>query len=173
MKHFYKLSAPEAKDLAPQAILVGNVIVVDEQERILLGRRRLEATYDAGKWNLPGGRCEDGESYERTALRELHEEFGLAVDAGALSVFGGYCCVYDDRIVNAFYYIIRLKSGVCIQVAADEFSDGGFHPLSDVAGWELAFQQQRVIRDYLADRRGGVVHALGAPAHALSGKLVS
>jgi ADP-ribose pyrophosphatase YjhB (NUDIX family) len=167
MKHFYKLSAPEAKDLASQAILVGNVIVVDEQERVLLGRRRLEAKYDAGKWNLPGGRCKDGESYERTALRELHEEFGLAVDAGALSVFAGYCCVYDDRIVNAFYYVVRVKSGVCIDVAMDEFSEGGFHPLSEVADWELAFQQQCVIRDYLAERRGDVAPAPGALARKL------
>ena len=171
MKQIYKLSAPEAADLAPQAIPVGNMIVVDDQQRILLGRRRPEATYEAGKWNLPGGRCEEGESYQTTALRELHEEFGLTVDASALSAFGGYCCVYDDRVVNAFYYIVRVGAGVYVEVAADEFSEGEFHPLDDVAGWELAFQQQLVVRDYLAERCGAP--AVDAAAHDPARKLVA
>jgi 8-oxo-dGTP pyrophosphatase MutT (NUDIX family) len=165
MKRIYRLSAPEAAELAPQAVPVGNVIVVDDHERILLGRRRPQATYEAGKWNLPGGRCEAGESYEMAALRELREEFGLAVDAGALRAFGGYCCVYDDRVVNAFYHTVQVESGVRIEVAADEFSDGGFHPIRDVAGWELAFRQQLVVRDYLAEKWGGGEHGFGVTAH--------
>ncbi|MGI8336772.1 NUDIX hydrolase [Actinomadura scrupuli] len=35
---------------------------------------------NAGQWGLPGGRLDDGETPEQTALRELHEEIGLRVD---------------------------------------------------------------------------------------------
>lgn len=150
MKHRYDISAPEAKDFASQAIPVGNVIVIDEQQRVLLGRRHPDSRYEPGKWNLPGGCCEDGESYEAAALRELHEEFGLALEASALRHLGGFCCVYDDRVVSAIYFLAYVESVAPICVAMDEFSDGGFYPLAEVAEWDLAFQQQGVIQDFRA-----------------------
>ena len=150
MRQRYDISGPEARDLGSQAIPVGNVIVVDERQRVLLGRRHPDSRYEAGKWNLPGGCCEEGESYEEAALRELREEFGLDLEATSLRYLCGYCCVYDDRVVNAVYFLAHVGSVAPIRVAADEFSDGGFYPLVEVAHWDLAFQQQGVIQDYRA-----------------------
>jgi 8-oxo-dGTP pyrophosphatase MutT (NUDIX family) len=44
----------------------------------LLTRRAAELRAHGGQWALPGGRCDPGESFEQTALRELEEELGLA-----------------------------------------------------------------------------------------------
>jgi 8-oxo-dGTP pyrophosphatase MutT (NUDIX family) len=38
----------------------------------------------ASQWALPGGRIDPGETPERAALRELHEEVGLAVGPGEI-----------------------------------------------------------------------------------------
>jgi 8-oxo-dGTP pyrophosphatase MutT (NUDIX family) len=151
MRQRYDISAPEARNLESQAIPVGNVIVVDERQRVLLGQRHPDSRYEPGKWNLPGGRCEDGESYEAAALRELREEFGLDLEASSLRYLRGYCCVYDDRVVNAVYFLAHVGSAAPVCVATDEFSDGGFYPLAEVARWDLAFQQQGVIQDYRAE----------------------
>jgi 8-oxo-dGTP pyrophosphatase MutT (NUDIX family) len=43
----------------------------------LLTRRAAELRAHGGQWALPGGRCDPGESFEQTALRELEEELGL------------------------------------------------------------------------------------------------
>ncbi|WP_225879084.1 NUDIX hydrolase [Zeimonas arvi] len=51
---------------------------------LLLTRRSLRLRSHAGQWALPGGRLDEGESAEQAALRELHEEVGLALDAGAI-----------------------------------------------------------------------------------------
>ena len=53
------------------------VLVVDDGGRLLLGRRGKEPNY--GKWIVPGGGVEPGESWRATARRELLEETGLHV----------------------------------------------------------------------------------------------
>jgi 8-oxo-dGTP pyrophosphatase MutT (NUDIX family) len=47
---------------------------------LLLTRRSASLSSHPGQWALPGGRVEHGESPAAAALRELHEEVGLAVD---------------------------------------------------------------------------------------------
>ncbi len=44
---------------------------------LILTRRAANLRRHAGQWALPGGRIDDGETPEQTALRELQEEVGL------------------------------------------------------------------------------------------------
>jgi 8-oxo-dGTP pyrophosphatase MutT (NUDIX family) len=46
---------------------------------LLLTQRAAGLRAHAGQWALPGGRCDDGESAQATAARELGEELGLAL----------------------------------------------------------------------------------------------
>lgn len=48
------------------------VVLVTHDNHLLMGKRR-----DSGKWALPGGHMEGGESAEQTAMRELYEETGI------------------------------------------------------------------------------------------------
>ena len=64
----------------------------DEAGRLLLIRRGQEP--GLGKWSLPGGRIEPGESAAEAAGREVREETGLDVVVGDLlltvDLAGGY-----------------------------------------------------------------------------------
>jgi mutator protein MutT len=51
---------------------------------VLLTRRAANLRQHAGQWALPGGRMDEGESPETAALRELHEEVGLALQPAAI-----------------------------------------------------------------------------------------
>ena len=62
-------------DLAPSA----GVAILDEDGRILLGRRA-----DDGTWCLPGGRLDPGESFAGCARRECREELGHDVELTGL-----------------------------------------------------------------------------------------
>src|SRR3954466_12295448 len=56
-------------------------VVRDAAGRLLLVRRGHAP--GRGLWSLPGGRVEPGESVEQAVAREVREETGLTVRAGA------------------------------------------------------------------------------------------
>lgn len=98
-------------------ILVGaNVIVTDDQGRVLLQKRR----EPKGIWGLPGGLMELGESVEETARREVQEETGLIVgELTLIGVFSGsdyYIKVSngDEFYVVAIAYIAMDVTGEAI-----------------------------------------------------------
>ena len=66
---------------APRVPCVG-AIVKDEAGRLLLIQRGHEP--ETGRWSLPGGRIEPGESDAQAVARETREETGLQVTCGAL-----------------------------------------------------------------------------------------
>lgn len=53
-------------------------------ETLLITRRARGLRSHAGQWALPGGRRDPGESIEAAAMRELHEETGLRLEADAV-----------------------------------------------------------------------------------------
>lgn len=64
------------------------VVCRDSAGRILLTRFYSPTHRDSGRWTMPGGGMEWGETAEQTALRELEEETGLTAHLGAvLGVF--------------------------------------------------------------------------------------
>jgi 8-oxo-dGTP pyrophosphatase MutT (NUDIX family) len=51
---------------------------------LILTRRHGGLRQHAGQWALPGGRCDQGETAEQAALRELSEEVALNLPTGAV-----------------------------------------------------------------------------------------
>ncbi len=66
-------------------ILNGSCVIVKNKDGFILMQQR---KYPYGKWGLPGGLMELGESTEDTARREVFEETGLTV--GKLKLIGVY-----------------------------------------------------------------------------------
>jgi acetyl-CoA carboxylase carboxyl transferase subunit beta len=66
--------------VAATRVLAAGAVVRDAAGRFLLVRRAKEP--EAGRWTLPGGRVEPGESPAVAAAREVAEETGLDVAVG-------------------------------------------------------------------------------------------
>ena len=79
----------ERRSIAPDGrrpAAVALVLLPDAEGRacFLITRRAKTLRAHAGQWALPGGRIDAGESPERAVRRELEEEVGLALGAGAV-----------------------------------------------------------------------------------------
>ncbi len=81
--------------MTPQ-VAVG-AIVFDDRGRVLLVERGRPP--GVGRWTVPGGRLEGGETLAQAVAREVREETGLEVEVGALG------CVVE-RISEGYHYVI-------------------------------------------------------------------
>jgi 8-oxo-dGTP diphosphatase len=66
--------------MAARTVLAAGAVVRDAAGRLLLVQRGKDP--EAGRWTLPGGRVEPGESPAEAAAREVTEETGLVVAVG-------------------------------------------------------------------------------------------
>lgn len=63
--------------IVTESVVAVGAVIVDGAGRILLIQRGREPS--RGRWSVPGGKVEAGESLEEATVREVLEETGLAV----------------------------------------------------------------------------------------------
>lgn len=91
------LASITRKPIQDQALRQAAVVVAvmqeseDQSPSFLLTRRATKMRAHPGQFALPGGKLDPGESAEQAALRELHEELGIAANnANVLGVLDDY-----------------------------------------------------------------------------------
>jgi 8-oxo-dGTP diphosphatase len=84
--------------------------LIDAAGRVLLQRRRPDRSM-AGLWEFPGGKVEEGELPEAALVRELEEELGISVDAGALAPACFASAALGARHMILLLYICRTWRG--------------------------------------------------------------
>lgn len=82
--------------------------VLRRGEKVLIARRRAPSEL-AGKWELPGGKIEPGESAEACLERELLEELGVRTRVGALVARNRH--EYAGATVELSAYEVELVAG--------------------------------------------------------------
>jgi 8-oxo-dGTP diphosphatase len=120
--------------------------IAEDDLRVLLIRRALEPF--KGRWALPGGFVEIGESLEQAAARELQEEVGVTnVYLEQLYTFGDPKRDPRGRVISVAYFALVDAERQRI-VAASDAADAAWYSVfdPDIRG-KLAFDHEKIL-DY-------------------------
>jgi len=63
----------------PRVLLVNRAIVLNSKKQILAIQRSAKDSWGPGKWELPGGKLEEGQDISNALEREVFEETSLVV----------------------------------------------------------------------------------------------
>ena len=140
-------NAPRANSLIPGA----SAIVTDDEGYVLLHRRR-----DSGRWALPGGVMDIGETIAQCAEREVKEETGLTVEAYRLvGVYSDpdHVFAYGDGEVRQEFslcFACRILGGNISK--SNESLEVRFWPVQDLDGLDMHPSIRLRISHYLSDQ---------------------
>jgi 8-oxo-dGTP diphosphatase len=124
------------------------------QDGCLLLIRRGHAP-SRGRWSLPGGRVEPGETAQEAVAREVAEETGLAVEVGALvgevrraGPAGVTYCIQDFLVTVSHASGTRPAGSTdpAGPVAGDDAIQVAWVPIDDVSGYQLSAGLLRTLR---------------------------
>ncbi len=140
--------------MSPAAPSVGVGGVVVHEGRVLLIRRGKEPLY--GRWVVPGGTVELGESLHEALVREMREETGLEVEP--LELLTAFDRIEREGERVRYHYVIvdylcRLRSGEAR--AASDALDVAWAKPEELERYDLPAKALEVVQDAL--RRSGVL----------------
>jgi len=120
-------------EVPTRPVVAVGLVARDRAGRLLLVERGNPP--HKGRWSLPGGRVEGGETIAAAATRELAEETGLEAAVGEIAGI-------VERIGEGFHYLIvdlwaELADGA-VPVAAGDAADARLVALDQLPGYPLS-----------------------------------
>ena len=94
----------EDKRQYPERPIVGVGAVIVKDGKVLVVKRKYEPL--AGRWSLPGGTLELGETLEEGVAREMREETGLEVEVGPVIEVFDRIMTDDARRVRYHFVLV-------------------------------------------------------------------
>jgi mutator protein MutT len=132
----------------PRPVAVVRLIVPDASGRILILQRSPDTT-DGGRWCLPGGKVDHGDTVEQAAVRELQEETSLRAASLRFLFYQDSLPPAPDRMhcIN-FYFQCAAEGEVVLN---DESVAAAWIGPQDLGRFPLSFRNDEALLRYWKD----------------------
>jgi 8-oxo-dGTP diphosphatase len=124
----------------------GRALIIDQNGRVLVLKRSDDSGSNPGKWELPGGKPNKGESFEDSFRREVLEETGFTItiqqSAGTADQL-----VSEHHVVHVIMIASILSGGLAI---SDEHSSFQWVEMSELGNLDKADWFSRYCQFYLS-----------------------
>lgn len=92
----------------PRPVIEVSAAIIFRDGKLLITQRYADS-HLGGLWEFPGGKREQGETFEQCLARELSEELGVEVSVGEL--FESLTHAYPEKTVHLKFFQCRLRNG--------------------------------------------------------------
>jgi 8-oxo-dGTP pyrophosphatase MutT (NUDIX family) len=108
-----------------------DMILVNNEGKVLLGKRSFQEGFEPGKYGLIGGHVEPAEDAKKAAIRETKEEIGITLAPKDVREAG----VYEDHTCHISYFVAPYRGEIEL-LKRDEIINYKWHTLQELLASE-------------------------------------
>ena len=120
-----------------------NIIITNNQGKVLILKRSLAEKYCPNFWDLPGGKVENGETLLEAAKREVKEESGLEV-----KLKQNFFYIYHCQNVELDIYGFKAETSNGKVILSDEHTEFKWISKKDWENLEYTSSVEATIKEF-------------------------
>ena len=124
-------------------------VIFNKEGRIFLAKRGKKSRNEAGKWECPGGALEFGESFEKTIIREMKEEFDIDIEVVDQLATFNHLIPRERQHWVALAFVCRIKKGTPKILEAEKCEEIGWFTLEEMKKMPLTIASAHRLKQVL------------------------
>lgn len=155
LKKFIELKSAKKVVVGKDTVGVGvGALIFNDEGKLLLSLRGKKAKNEVGKWEIPGGAINFGETLEAGLKREVKEELDLDIEVEEMLQLCDHIIADEHQHWVSPTYICRVKKGTPRIMEPEKCEKIGWFSLEEAAKLPLSIVTKKDIE--ALRRRGGV-----------------
>ena len=127
-------------------------LIFNNDGKLLLAKRGKKAKNERGKWEIPGGALEFGETFAEGLKREIQEELDIEIEVGGILQLCDHIISEEKQHWVAPTYFCKIISGIPKILEPEKCEEIGWFSIEEAEKLELSIITKEDIR-ILKDRR--------------------
>lgn len=126
--------------------------IFNEEGKLFITLRGEKAKNERGKWEIPGGGVEFGETLEQALQREMMEEYGVEIEIIELLGVFDHIIPEDKQHWVSSTFICKITKGVPRIMEPEKCADMGWFTLEEASKLDLSITKHDIERLREKDR---------------------
>jgi 8-oxo-dGTP diphosphatase len=118
-------------------------VIFNSAGRVFLAKRGRDVQNESGKWEFPGGGVEFGETLEQALVREVKEEYGIAIEVETLLDVVDHLIPGEKQHWISPTFLCRIRSGTPRIREPHKCDEIGWYALEEIPKDQLTIASQK------------------------------